>query len=179
MVWAVAFLGACGAAWRPDSPRPAFDLDVPEGWVITRNHRFLWNREFALVAPDARASITLQVVRERAATREVPLDLLVETRAVQRDRVFGVETSVARVDSIVLDQREAWVATGQTRWHAAAGAYSLVALRAGPNVAFLTLLAPEGELDSALAAWSSVLDTLVFPAWPPVPDPPLFPAEPS
>jgi hypothetical protein len=178
MGWTLVSLAACSAAWRPDAARPAFDLDVPEGWVVTRNHRLLWNREFALVAPDGRASITLQLVRETAATRAVPLDLLVEVRAIGRARGFGVENTVSRIDAIVLDDREAWVATGHSRWHAAAGAYSLVALRAGPNVAFVTLIAPDGELDAALGPWSGVLDSLVFPAWPVPADAPVFQDDP-
>lgn len=174
MGWTLAILAACGAAWRPDAARPAFDLEVPEGWVVTRNHRVLWNREFTLVAPDGRASITLQLVRETAATRPAPLDLLAEARALGMARVFGVENTVSRLDAIVVDDREAWAATGHARWHAAAGAFSLVALRVGPNVVFVTLVTPEGELDGALVPWSRVLDSLVFPAWPAPVDAPVF-----
>lgn len=160
-----AWLVGCGAAWRPQSPT-VFDLRPPDGWTVTRNTRLGSNRALVLVAPDGQASIAVNWVRDGASGR-VPLDLVVEARALSMLRPWGVENTVQRMDRIEVAEREAWAATGTSTWHAARGAFSLVGVPVGGHVAFLLLQAPDGRMDGAVTAWSQVLSTLTFPDDPP------------
>jgi hypothetical protein len=162
--WAAWLLG-CGVAWRPQSPT-VFDLRPPEGWTVTRNTRLGPNRSLVLVAPDGQASIAVNWVRD-GALGAVPLDLVVEARALAMLRPWGVENTIARLDRIEVAGREAWAATGTSSWHAARGEFSLVGLRVRDHVTFLLLQAPAGGLETAVPAWSQVLSTLVFPHDPP------------
>ena len=165
MVGLAAWLLGCGAAWRPQSPT-VFDLRPPDGWAIRRNTRLGTNRSLLLVAPDGEASIAVNWVRD-SASGTVPLDLVVEARALGMLRPWGVENTVQRLDRIEVAGREAWAATGTSAWHAARGEFSLVGLRVRDHVAFLLLQAPAGRLETVVPAWSQVLSTLVFPADPP------------
>jgi hypothetical protein len=167
------WLLACGAAWRPQSPT-VFDLRPPDGWSITRNTRLGSNRSLVLVAPDGDASIAVHWVRD-GAPGAVPLDLVVEARALGMLRAWGVENTVVRLDRIEVAQREAWAATGTSRWHGARGEFSLVGLRVRDHVAFLLVQAPAGRLEGVVPAWSQVLSTLAFPSDPPPAHAVLFP----
>ncbi|MDP2308130.1 MAG: hypothetical protein Q8P18_19070 [Pseudomonadota bacterium] len=172
MIPIVALLG-CVAAWRPDAPG-RFDLVVPDGWTITQNRRWLGNDVFVLVEPAARATITIQLLRVDAASADVPLDLLAETRALSMGRTLGVVNSRSEMHHIALDDHEAWAVTGRRKWQFVEGDYTAVFARVGPHVAAITLQAPAGQLDTVLLGWSIVLQTLRFPRDPISPDAPQF-----
>jgi len=169
----VFLLLGCIAAWRPDAPG-RFDLDVPAGWVVTRNRTWIGNDVLELSNAEMRATITLELISADAASRRLPLDLLAETRALSMGRALGIESGRSHLHQIDLDGHEAWAVTGRRRWQFVEADYSTVIARAGRHVAQLTLQAPAGELDRALPAWMVVLDTLRFPLDPVRPDAPLF-----
>ncbi|MFN7147823.1 MAG: hypothetical protein ACK4YP_28895, partial [Myxococcota bacterium] len=156
------FLLGCVAAWRPDATG-RFDLAVPPGWEVTKNRRWFGNDFFVLTDDAARASITIELVRDDASSRRLPLDLLAETRALSMGRSLGIESTRSRLHQIELDGHEAWAVTGTRRWKFAVADYSAVIARAGRHVAQVTLQAPHGQLDRALVGWSIVLETLTFP----------------
>lgn len=151
-------LAGCAAAWRPDAPR-RFDLDLPEGWVVTRNMRVLDNDLFAARSPAGDAVVSIELIRSDRRSRRLPLDLLAETRALHRGRAFGYENTRWRTDHVVVDGREAWAVTGRRTWRFVESDYSLVVTRTGSHVALLTLDTPVGGLDPATAAWSGVLES--------------------
>jgi hypothetical protein len=167
MFWIFLLPAACAPALRADGGG-VVEMAVPPGWTVARNAALLGGATVALVDADRRASVTIQLVRDTTEARGLPLDLLVETRALYMGRALGYESTVGRLDAIELDGREAWAATGHVRWHQAAGDFSLVGARAGRHVAFVTLVAPAGELDRSVSAWAIVLDTLRFPRTPTV-----------
>jgi hypothetical protein len=162
---------ACAPALRANGDG-WIDVAVPPGWRVARNVAAFGGATVALVAPDGQANVTLQLVRDTPRARELPLDLLAETRAFYMGRTLGYQSSVVRLDEIEVGGRPAWAATGTVRWHQAAGDYSLVALRTDRHVAFVTLVAPPGGLNAALPGWTIVLDTLRFPRSPGEPPPP-------
>ncbi len=166
----------CAAAWRPDAPG-RFDLDVPGGWRITRNHRWFGNDVLELADPAARATITVELVHADARSRQLPLDLLAETRALSMGRSMGIENGRSHLHQIDLDGHEAWAVTGRRRWQFVEADYSTIITRAGRHVAQITLQAPAGQLDRALPAWSTVLETFRFPQDPVPADAPLFDPE--
>lgn len=164
---------ACVAAWRPDAPR-RFDLEIPDGWHIRRNQSWFGNDQLILDQPEARASITIELVRSDPRADALPLDLLAETRALSMGRALGIESGRTRMDQIELDGREAWAVTGRRRWQFVEADYSTVVARAGRHVVVVTLMAPVGKLDGALTGWALVLGTLRFPRAPVAPDAPIF-----
>lgn len=165
MLWMLVGQLACAPALRADGSG-VVDLALPPGWSVVRNAAHMGGATVALVDAERQANVTVQLVRDTPSARAMPLDLLAETRALYMGRALGYRSSVQRLDAIELDGREAWAATGQVRWHHASGDFTLVAARAGRHVAFVTLIAPPGELDRSLTAWAIVLDTLRFPAAP-------------
>jgi hypothetical protein len=162
LAWATTCAAACVPAWHPDHPH-RFDVTVPPGWTVTRNARWFGNDFFTLANAQARAEITLDVVRGDRTTAALPLDLLAETRALSVGRKLGITSGETHLDQIVLDGHEAWAVTGRRRWQFVTADFSAVVARVGHHVVMLTLQAPVGHLDDAAAGWSVVLDTLRFP----------------
>ncbi len=158
-------LTGCAAAWRADGGGTV-DLEPPPGWAIIRNVRAFGADTVALASADRATSITVSTVRDSPAWREVPLDMIATTRALHMGASLGWRASVGRVDEVEVAGRPAAAATGNLRWHQASADFSLVAARIPKRVVFVTLVAPPGELDGALAPWSIVLDSLVFPRSP-------------
>jgi hypothetical protein len=175
--WAlVAWLAAtgCGPAWRPDAGGQPFEVVPPAGWAIARNARAFGNRELVLRSPDGKASLSVLWVREDATSREVPLDLVAETRALGLGRAAGFATTLHDTRWIALDGRPAVAVTGATRWargdgpggvHDARqeGEVSLVAAREDGHVLFLVMAAPGGALDGYLPEIATLLEGLRFP----------------
>jgi hypothetical protein len=163
----------CAAAWRPDAPG-RFDLAVPAGWEVTRNTRFLGTHVLAMANDGARATITVALVPGAAGARDVPLDLVAESRALTSGRALGIQSGRTRLHQIALDGHEAWAVTGRRRWQFVEADYTAIYARVGPHLAEITLQTPAGQLDRSLTAWATVLDSLRFPRDPVAADAPQF-----
>lgn len=166
-------LAGCVAAWRPDAPR-RFDVALPDGWEVTRNVRVLDNDLLAARAPDGSAVVSVELIRSDRRSRELPLDLIAETRALQRGRVLGFENTRWRTDQIVIDGREAWAVTGRRAWRFVESDTTLVVTRTRTHVVLLTLDTPPGGLGEATPAWAGVLESFRLLRDRPTPDAPLW-----
>ncbi len=168
----LASVASCAPAWRPPPAPPGpFDLVPPAGWILTTNRRFLGNRELVMRDASGRAAIVIQWVREDARTRDVPVDLLVDVRALAVGRAFGFVQRGTVVDTIVVDGYPAAAWVGDTQWRGSAtmreapanqhGSVSMVVARVGTHIAVASLVAQGNNLDPYVPAF--VLDGLRFP----------------
>lgn len=177
MSWALAWtvLGGCAHAWVPGRAG-TFDLDVPQGWSVTRNYRWFGNAFLTIEQNDA--AIGVQVIRETPATRRVPLDLVAEARVLTWGRTFGVENQAHRAHHIVLDGHEAWAVSGLRRWKFADMQFSTVVTRAGRHAVLLTVTAPPSRFAQVTPSFGAVLDSFRLPLHPIDPAAPLFEPDP-
>lgn len=148
-----------------------FDLEVPAGWTITRNYRFLGGDTLVLERADA--AITLSLHADRGRAQALPLDLVASVRALSWGRRVGVENAVYAEHDILLDGRRATAITGLRRWRTQEMGYSMVISRAPGQMLELVLHAPPASLDTAVVGWDGVLSTLRWNV-PPEPATPLF-----
>jgi hypothetical protein len=150
---------SCTAAWKPGVPG-RFDLEPPEGFSVERNYRWFGN-DFVVLARGKEA-IEVARYKEDARSRRVPLDLVVEARALDWGRRFGVGSGQDGLHEIMVDGRQAWAVSGRRKWRWVEMGYTTVALRGGSHLVMLTGMAPAPEFESFVPSWSTMLEAFTL-----------------
>ncbi|HJN77585.1 MAG TPA: hypothetical protein QGF58_26940 [Myxococcota bacterium] len=153
---------------HPETWTGRLEVAVPAGWELVRNVRGPLGQHLALHGPDG-SSITIDLLREDARSRELPLSVVVDTYAVELGRGRGIESDHHAQHQLEVAERSAWATTVERRVGPHTRTASTVGLRGEKVVVFLTLHA--NSEDSSLA-WEQVLTSFDLPLDAPPETPP-------
>jgi hypothetical protein len=149
-------------------------MEPPPGWELGANRRAFGSDHVVLMAPDQVTSVTVDLVREGARTRALPLHIVAETYALDHGRSLGIEAALIDVQEIELADRRAVAVTTSRRHGPQVVLASTVVARTETHMLLVTLhTLPEAD-PRIIQDWGALLESVELPFDPPGEEPPFL-----
>lgn len=163
----IAFLGqACllrGARVDGDEVLGRTTFQVPEGWTLVRNIRWVGLRRLVLTSDQAAGTLIVEWIRTPPQDPELPLDLVAEAVVGDMGRSQGEASVLLSMDEVLLADRPAIALTGRRRQGPSTVDFTALVTRGERCLVVVHLYAPTGTLTSHTLALERVMNTLDLP----------------
>jgi len=144
-------------------------FDVPPGWQVTRNIRWVQLRRVVIQPPTRDGSLAVEWIRVSRKNASLPLDLVAEAVIGNAGREDGEATVFVGKEEVLLADRPAVAITGRRRRGPENLDFTALVTRGEGCLVVVWLTAPPGGLSAHSMALERVMNTLEMPFDPPPP----------